>query len=487
MLDAGITPVERRAIREAATDLLREAGIRGAHDMVREALRPAPSLKREDNNVQGRALDLADPEPWPESVDGAELLDVIAATYARYLVLPTGGEAVMALWTIHTYAVHATEHTPYLALVSPTKRCGKTTALVIARTLARRPLAADNVSPAAIYRVIEAHAPTLLIDELDRVSPESDVWSLLNSGHSRAGCVLRTVGDDHETRAFGTYGAKLISYIRPARSPVPDTVEDRSIRITMLRQRRTERRERLRSRELENLAQPIRQRLMRWAEDHSDDLAQATPTVPQALDDRAADGWEPLLAIADAAGDRWPERARRLAVSYSSERAEDEREAPGVLLLVDLGELIKAGTLLPDQHGYAATEMTRVLHALPDRPWARWGRRDPRPLTETALGRLLRPHGVKSRSSGQARRYPPDDLHAAIERVDTPPLTGLQTRQPVSAPNSAPVSDSTVRAGRVDGLDPSVGGTDGCVRDRVPGEDDDDPSGRRPPTDDVSL
>ena len=133
----------------------------------------------------------------------------------------------------------------------------------------------------------------------------------------------------------------------------------------MLRQRRTERRERLRSRELENLAQPIRQRLMRWAEDHSDDLAQATPTVPQALDDRAADGWEPLLAIADAAGDRWPERARRLAVSYSSERAEDEREAPGVLLLVDLGELIKAGTLLPDQHGYAATEMTRVLHALP--------------------------------------------------------------------------------------------------------------------------
>ena len=442
---AGLDEVERRAVREAATELLREAGVRAAHDLVREALRPAPSPKR-DGKVQGRALDLADPIPWAEAVAGAELLDEIAATYARYLVLPEGGESVMSLWTAHTYALDAAEHTPYLALVSPTKRCGKSTALTLARTLARRPLGADNVSPAAVYRVIEAHAPTLLIDELDRVSPDSDIWSILNSGHSRGGCVLRVAGDDHEPRAFGTFAPKLISYIRPARSPVPPTLEDRSIRIVLLRQRRSERRARLRSRELEKIAAPIRQRLMRWAVDHIEDLAAARPIVPQELDDRAADAWEPLLAIADAAGGRWPDLARRLAISYSSDRAEDEREAPGVLLLVDLGELIRTEMLSPDSHGYAAAEIARLLRELPDRPWSRWGRRDPRPITEHALARLLRPHGVRSRSySGRVRRYPPDDLHAAIERVDTPPMTLPTKRHSVIGPNSAPVSDSAAR------------------------------------------
>ena len=470
VLEAGITSVELRAVREAAAELLREAGIRGALDLVREALRPAPSPKREDKVQQGRALDLEDPARWPECVDGADLLDEIAATYARYLVLPEGGESVMSLWTVHTYALAAAEHTPYVALVSPTKRCGKSTALALARTLTRRPLAADNISPAAIYRVIEAHAPTLLIDELDRVSPDSDIWSILNSGHTRGGCVLRVAGDDHEPRAFGTFGPKLISYIRPARSPVPATLEDRSIRIVLLRQRRSERRARLRSRELEQLAAPIRQRLMRWSSDHIEDLAAARPIVPQELDHRAADGWEPLLGIGDAAGGRWPELARRLAIAYSVDRATDERELPGVLLLVDLGELIREGTLTPDGHGYAAAAMTLLLHALPDRPWARWGRRDPRPLTEHALGRLLRPHGVRSRSySGRVRRYPPDDLHDAIERVDTPPMTLPTKRHSVIGPNSAPVSDSAVRAGRYDASEASSGGDDGCVRE--PGED----------------
>ena len=488
VLEAGITPVELRAVREAATELLRDAGVRGAHDLVREALRPAPSPKRDDKVQQGRALDLEDPEPWPESVDGAELLDEVAATFARYLVLPVDGEAVLALWVVHSYALAAAEHTPYLALVSPTKRCGKSTALTLARTLARRPLGADNVSPASIYRVIELHAPTLLIDELDRVAPDSDIWSILNSGHARGGCVLRVVGDVHEPRAFGTFGPKLIAYIRPARSPVPPTVEDRSIRIVLLRQRRSERRARLRSRELEQLAAPIRQRLMRWSSDHIEDLAAARPIVPQELDHRAADGWEPLLAIADAVGGRWPDLARRLAIAYSADRQEDEREAVGVLLLVDLGERIREGTLTPDQHGYAGVEMTRLLHGLADRPWARWGRRDPRPLTEHALARLLRPHGVRSRSySGRVRRYPPDDLHDAIERVDTPPMTLPTKRHSVIGPNSAPVSDSAVRAGRYDASEASSGGDDGSVRGREPGEDDGDSTPTGWPLDEVDL
>ena len=56
---------------------------------------------------------------------------------------------------------------PRLAFSSPTKGCGKTTALDVMGQLVLRPLAAANVSPSAIFRVVEACHPTLLIDEAD--------------------------------------------------------------------------------------------------------------------------------------------------------------------------------------------------------------------------------------------------------------------------------------------------------------------------------
>ncbi len=42
---------------------------------------------------------LADPEPWPEPVNGAALLDAIAAAFERYVVLPDGGAETLAMWT----------------------------------------------------------------------------------------------------------------------------------------------------------------------------------------------------------------------------------------------------------------------------------------------------------------------------------------------------------------------------------------------------
>ena len=71
---------------------------------------------------------------------------------------------------------------------------------------------------------------------------------------------------------------------------------------------------------VERLDEPARARLRglarklrRWADDHQDGLADAHPATPAGLHDRAADNWRPLLAIADAVGGAWPERARRAA------------------------------------------------------------------------------------------------------------------------------------------------------------------------------
>ena len=51
------------------------------------------------------------------------------------------------------------------------------------------------------------------------------------------------------------------------------------------------------------------------------------------VEDRAADVWEALVMVADAAGGHWPLRARNAAIAVTTN---DEKASPGVQLLSDL-------------------------------------------------------------------------------------------------------------------------------------------------------
>jgi hypothetical protein len=99
---------------------------------------------------------------------------------------------------------------------------------------------------------------------------------------------------------------------------LPDTVADRSVIIEMVRKRRDEKVKRLRARDGDDM-QDLGRKLARWTADNLDVLRQADPKVPEALNDRAADAWSPLFAIADMAGG-WSERPRRAAVELSGRR-----------------------------------------------------------------------------------------------------------------------------------------------------------------------
>ena len=48
-------------------------------------------------------------------------------------------------------------------------------------------------------------------------------------------------------------------------------------------------------------------------------LEAALPEIPDDLNDRAQDNWEPLLAIADLAAGDWPNTARPAAKALSKE------------------------------------------------------------------------------------------------------------------------------------------------------------------------
>jgi hypothetical protein len=57
----------------------------------------------------------------------------------------------------------------------------------------------------------------------------------------------------------------------------------------------------------------FRRKFARWADDNAAALKEAKPAVPSGLNNRAAMNWTLLLAIAEAAGGEWPERAREAA------------------------------------------------------------------------------------------------------------------------------------------------------------------------------
>jgi hypothetical protein len=89
--------------------------------------------------------------PWPEPVNGAQLLDEITAAIRRYVVLEKGAAEATALWVVHTYCFDAFSITPRLAITSAVMRCGKTTLLDVLSCLAHRPISTANATPAAIY------------------------------------------------------------------------------------------------------------------------------------------------------------------------------------------------------------------------------------------------------------------------------------------------------------------------------------------------
>lgn len=331
---------------------------------------------------QGRAFEPHDPEPWPEPVSGAELLNEIAFAVGSHVRLPAAAADAVALWVAHAHAHDAASISPILAITSAAPGCGKTTLLNALTSLVPRALAASNVTSATIFRAVEKWKPTLLIDEADSfLSDNEELRGVLNSGHARAAAyILRTVGDNHEPRAFTTWSPKAIALI----GALPATLESRSIHIELRRTTAAEQVEPLRAdgvRSLELLAR----KSARWAADHLEVLRDAEPDMPADFINRTSDNWRPLFALGDAAGGDWPARARAAAAALT--RA-DAGQTHGIALLADVREIFVDENV----DRMASAELAAKLAALEDRPWPEWVRS--KAITPRQVARLLAPFGI---------------------------------------------------------------------------------------------
>jgi putative DNA primase/helicase len=308
--------------------------------------------------------------------------------YTRYLVLPAGAADMLALWTVHTYTHAAAQVTPRVGIESPQKRCGKTTLLALMGAVVARPLPASHITPAALFRAIEQWQPTMLIDEADTFLHNNDeLRGVLNAGHTRSQAyVIRTVGEEHEPRAFGVWAPVAIALI----GQLPSTLADRAIVVKMRRKLPSEQVERLRLERLEEV-KTLRRRCRRWAQDTLASLQTIDPTIPEGLHDRAADNWRPLCAIAAEAGGEWPQRVAQAIKALTPHERDDE--AAGVMLLEDMRQLFTERAT----DKLSSTEIVAALHKFEERPWSEWGRQE-KPITARQIARLLAPFDIKPKS-----------------------------------------------------------------------------------------
>lgn len=443
----GAPPVYRQAVREGALSVLKSVEAVSSAAKLADSLLAPPA--RPATELQGAALTFDDPDPWPEPVDGAELLDELAETAGRFLSLPDGGAEAIALWVMHAHAHGASEVSPVLAITSPTHRCGKTTLLELLSALTPRPLPAANLTPATVFRAVERFQPTLLVDEGDTFLHSDELRGVLNSGHRRSlARVVRTVGEDFEPRVFSTWSPKAVAAI----GDLPNTLADRSVEVRMTRKSADDPVERLRLDRLEEgVLEPLRSRAWRWAQDHLDELRMADPDLPRELHDRARDNFRPLVAIADAAGGDWPERACAAAVTLSA-RTEGEAWTRGQELLRDVREVFDAEGV--DQ--LPTRRLVAKLHELEERPWG--DERGGRGLSACQLARMLKPFGLSSTplwvGHGAAGRMLRGWRRAELEPVwgrYTPPTPGdppseaARVQEPVVHADSEAVSSRKAR------------------------------------------
>ncbi len=275
-------------------------------------------------------------KPWHEPIDPAELLTEVANTIKRFIVCQPETIHAATLWIAMTWFIDAIQIAPLAVITAPEKRCGKSQLLFLLGRLVNRPLAASNITPAALFRSIDAWQPTLLIDEVDTFIRENEeLRGLLNCGHTRESAyTVRVVGDDHTPKLFFVWGAKALAGI----GQLSDTLVDRAITLELRRKLANEKTERLRHAE-PTLFKTLTEKLARFAMDYTNKIAIAQPILPEALNDRAQDNWEPLFAIADIAGKEWPQWAQTAAIKLSG----DSKEAPSISieLLADIQEIFE--------------------------------------------------------------------------------------------------------------------------------------------------
>lgn len=341
--------------------------------------------------------------------EGAEVLAAVHDFCGRFIAYPDANcQIAHTLWIAHTHTLDAFESTPRLAFLSPEPASGKSRALEVTGLLVPNPVESVNSTEAFLLRRIgtQENRPTVLFDEVDAIfgplaKPNEGLRALLNAGHRANAKVGRCIGNDHKPEEISAYAAVALGGL----GDLPDTVMTRSVVIRMKRRAPHQKIEPFRYKRHALEAQAHHDALVRWTQSISAEIDGADPDMP--LEDRPADVWLPLIALADAAGGDWPSKARSAAIALVKQSTESSPSL-GIALLHD------TRTVFRDQPAMFSADLIRGLHLLDESPWAA------RALDARGLASHLKQYGIQPRliriGENNGRGYRAIDLADAWQR-----------------------------------------------------------------------
>lgn len=412
--------------------------------------------------------------PTNPAVDGAGLLDALKDALTRYVVLPTEQTAdAVTLWIAATHAQPAWAHAPRLVIRAPLKRCGKSRLLDVVEATCHNPFITVNSSSAAVYRSITDDPPTMLVDEADTIfGPKADgnedLRGLLNAGHQRNRPAKRYDAALNRVESIPTFAMAALAGI----GSMPDTIEDRAVIVRMRRRAPGETVAPYRHRRDRPALRTIADSINEWLRANLAILESAEPDMP--VEDRAADTWEPLVAVADHAGTHWPDRARTAVLTLTAQAEDDTEGSIRVRLLVD------CHTAFGDDPALSTASLLDRLKRDPEAPWSTFGA-SPTGLTPARLGSLLREYEIRSANvrfpdGSQAKGYQRAHFADAWMRYcpdlatdpEGYPSQPSQASQPRSARDGLTLWDGTSRPNTPSRPSLTCIGTDGTAGTPTP-------------------
>jgi hypothetical protein len=184
--------------------------------------------------------------------------------------------------------------------------------------------------------------------------------------------------------------------------------------------------------------------------------------MPPGIINRVADNWRPLIAIADAIGGSWPERARKACLAADPD---GDNTSHIELLLGDIRDIFD--TLAVDR--ISSAHLIEKLCEITPRPWSEFGNSG-KPITQNKLARLLKgpdigPKQVRimvidddgKEQENQIRGYERSQFDEAFERYLAPvgPEKGVSNRHSVT--NADKTGTSATSQSVTDGAPVTVG------------------------------
>jgi hypothetical protein len=185
------------------------------------------------------------------------------------------------------------------------------------------------------------------------------------------------------------------------------------------------------------LFEGITSKLARFSDDHSQQVRQARPALPDELSDRAQDNWEPLLAIAECAGPDWVRRATTAALKLSGES--EGGMSTSSELLADIRDVFERKQV----EKICTKDLIAALVNDDEKPWATYYRG--KPIIPSQLAKLLAPYGIKPKTvrvNGRTPKgYDASQFADAFARYLSDPENLPQRRNDLPEPNDSMAVD----------------------------------------------